>query len=248
MEERRKILIPVGAEPETPHFDAEETLLSARPVVPITRTETAPVFNNPHVAERAPFYRRSAFLSLIVIAAVGIGLAAGLAIARYRYMQRNASTVVARPAAETPVVNDTRTTATVQTPKDEEQAQAPTLPEVNIEEKTTGDDDAASKDDEARVATPGASSKAEEDAADRSKGDKGDKDDNARATAPATRDKKRKSDDDEDEIQDTPRAQRRARRVRDRDDEAVNIPRRVERASEQINRIREIFEGRPQRP
>lgn len=235
MEDRRKILIPVGSEPETPHFDAEETLLSARPVVPITHAESAPGFNNSQV--RAPFYRRSLFLPLVVIAAVGIGLAAGLVIARYRYVQRNATPIVAQPA-QAPVVNDTRTTATVQTPKDEQQAQAPALPEVKIEEKTTDDD--ALKGDGAKTAKPVASEKAEKGSANRDT----ERDDNAR-TNTTPREKRRVGD--EDEGKDAPRAQRRERRVRERDDTA-DIPRRMERASEQINRIREIFEGRPQRP
>jgi hypothetical protein len=242
MDERRKILIPVGSEPETPHFDAEETLLSARPVVPITPVEAAEVFNarRAGVAPRAPFYRSNAFLSLIVMAAVGIGLAAGLGIARYRYLRGPAAPVAAQPAAQSPVVNDTRT-ATVQTPKDNPQVQAPILPEVKIEEKTTGDDTA--KDDSAKVIKTGDSTKATERSTDKSSGDK---DDSAKTTTPATRDKRRESANEEDE--DIPRAQRRERRVRDRNDDTINIPRRMERASEQINRIREIFEGSQQRP
>src|SRR4051812_45571928 len=109
MEERRKIVIPLGAEPETPHFDAEETLLSARPVVPIANAESAPVFKHTAATTtRAPFYRRSLFLSLIVIAAVGIGLAAGLAIARYRYLQRSVAPIATQPAQPPPATNDTR--------------------------------------------------------------------------------------------------------------------------------------------
>ncbi|HKS27586.1 MAG TPA: hypothetical protein VJS44_07190 [Pyrinomonadaceae bacterium] len=242
MEDRRKIVIPL--QPETPHFDAEETLLSARPVVPITHAEPPPqaVFNGPEPSARTPFHRRSMFLPLVVIAAVSIGLAAGLGIARYRYVQPGASTVVAQPA-QAPAASDTRTTtaAATQTPKGDEQAQAPALPEVKIEEKTIDD---TSKEDEAQTVTPGASKKSEDDAADR-KSDDGE--DNARTTQPDTRREKRRAGDDADETQDTPRSQRRDRRVRDRNDEA-DIPRRIERASEQINRIREIFEGRPQRP
>jgi hypothetical protein len=242
MADRRKIVIPV--EPETPHFDAEETLLSARPVVPISHEESAPVFDSPQVVKRAPFYRRSLFLPLLVIAAVGIGLAAGLAIARYRYLQRSGSPVVSQPV-QAPAVNDTRTTttATVQTPNEDEQAQAPVLPEVKIEEKTTVDD---TREDDAKTATRGASSRNEEDDADRRNGDK---EDNARTTAPpATREKRRTNDDETETAQDSPRAQRRERRARNRAEDVDDIPRRVERASEQINRIREIFEGRPQRP
>ncbi|HEX8177592.1 MAG TPA: hypothetical protein VF543_21060 [Pyrinomonadaceae bacterium] len=240
MADRRKILIPV--EPETPHFDAEETLLSARPVVPITPAESAPVFDHPQASTRAPLYRHSLFLPLLVIAAVGIGLAAGLAIARYRYLQRSASPVVAQPA-QAPAVNDTRT-ATVQTPKSNEQAQVPALPEVKIEEKTTVDD---TREDDAKTATPGASTKDEERSADRSSRDK-DKEDNVKTSTPVTTRERKRADDEPDEVQDTPRAQRRERRARDRNEDVDDIPRRVERASEQINRIREIFEGRSQRP
>ena len=243
MEERRKILIPLGAEPETPHFDAEETLLSARPVVPIAHAESAPVFkDNAGAARRAPFYRRSLFLSLIVIAAVGIGLASGLAIARYRYLQRSAAPAIAQPAQQ-PAVNDTRTTATVQTPKDEP-AIHPALPEVKTEEKTTMDDSAAGDDSAKATATaPEVKTKAPENSAGKKDEDK---DDNAKTVTPppAARDRKRTSDDEEDESA-PPRAQRRERRTRNRDEDTVDIPRRIGRAGEQINRIREIFEGRP---
>jgi hypothetical protein len=248
MEERRKIVVPLGAEPETPHFDAEETLLSARPVVPITHAESAPIFKNTAAAQtRPPFYRRSLFLSLIVIAAVGIGLAAGLAIARYRYLQRSAAPVAQQPAQAQPAANDTRTTATVQTPKDEPVIH-PALPEVKTEEKTTVDA-AAGADESARATTtaPEVKTKAQESSTDRKDEDK---DDNVKTATPppAQRDRKRTSDDENDESS-APRAQRRERRVRNRsDDDTVDIPRRMERASEQINRIREIFEGRPQRP
>lgn len=236
MADRRKILIPV--EPETPHFDAEETLLSARPVVPIAPADSAAVFDRPQSSKRAPFYRRPLFLPLLVIAAVGIGLAAGLVIARYRYLQRSSSPVVAQPA-QAPAINDTRT-ATVQTPKSDERAQVPVLPEVKIEEKATVDD---TREDDAKTATPRANRKAEEEDAERSSRDR---DDNVRTSAPAATREKKRANDEAGEAQDTPRAQRRERRARDRNQDVDDIPRRVERASEQINRIREIFEGRPQ--
>jgi hypothetical protein len=240
MEERRKILIPLGHEPETPHFDAEETLLSARPVVPITSPGPAPVFNSSQGATRAPLYRRSAFLPLIVIAAIGIGLVAGLGIARYRYVQRSAAPVAAKPAPA-PVTSNTPAAATVQPPKDEQQSQTPALPEVKTEEEKT-DEVAAKADDNGRTATPGASEKTTESSGDKSAADR---EDNAKTPATAPRDKKRTGDDEEEEEAVPARAQRRERRVRNRNDETVDIPRRIERASEQINRIREIFEGRP---
>jgi hypothetical protein len=238
MEERRKILVPLGHEPETPHFDAEETLLSARPVVPIAGSEPAPVFNNSHGAPRAPLYRRTAFLPLIVIAAIGIGLVAGLVIARYRYVQRSAAPIAAKPAPA-PVASNTPATATLQPPKDEPRSQAPALPEVKTEEEKT--DEVAAKADNARTDTPGTSAKTTESSEGKSAADR---EGNAKTPTTAPRDRKRTSDDDQEEVVPV-RPQRRERRVRDRDDETVDVPRRIERASEQINRIREIFEGRP---
>lgn len=237
MEDRRKILVHINSEPETPHFDAEETLLSARPVVPIAPS-AAEDFKGVR-GNAVPFYKRSAFLALVVVAAVGIGLAAGLSIARYRYQPEDAT--VAQPA-QAPSANDTRT-ATVQTPKNQ---QAPTLPEVKIEEKTTASDTGAEdkeKADAPSLATK-VSTKVPESSKEKSSDDE---DNNVKATKPEPRDKRRASDDDESDTI-SPRAQRRERRGRNRDEDTVNLPRRIERAGEQINRIREIFEGSQQRP
>jgi hypothetical protein len=243
MADRRKILIPLGAEPETPHFDAEETLLSARPVVPIMPGEVREDFHYAPARPRPPFYKRPAFLTLIVMAAVGMGLAAGLGIARYRYQAAPAVAQPARPATPpaTTTAPDTRT-ATVQTPEDNQQEVAPALPEVKAEEKTTAGDAIGEEHDKTDEAeTPAkAPAKAPERSTEKSSGDD---EDNAKTATP---DKKRTNDEDED-ADNAPRAQRRERRVRNRDGETVDIPRRIGRAGEQINRIREIFEGR-QRP
>ena len=240
MEERRKIIIPVAAKPETPHFDAEETLLSARPVVPLSHASAAQNFNHAHTIKRAPFYRRNGFLMLVVTAAIGIGLAAGLGIARYRYT--SSAPVVARPAQPS-APSDTRT-ATVQPANDNQQAQTPVaLPEVKTGEDATVDENA--NGDKAQASVPESTTKVSSKAPDNST-DKDDDEGNAQTT---TRDRKRTGDDDDesDNANTSPRSQRRERRVRNRDDGTVDIPRTVERAGEQINRIREIFEGR-QRP
>ncbi|HEV7842718.1 MAG TPA: hypothetical protein VGO69_03435 [Pyrinomonadaceae bacterium] len=243
MEDRRKIVVPIGQEPETPHFDAEETLLSARPVVPIAPAAATEGFNGARALPRTPFYRRSAFLAFVVIAAVGIGLAAGLSIARYRYQPEDASTAVAQPA-QVPSASDRRT-ATVQPPKDQ-QSQATTLPEVKIDEKTTVNDTGTEDNEKTDRPEPTTRvlTKAPESSKEKSSNDK---DDNVKTTKPEPRDKKRTSDDEESDTG-APRAQRRERRVRNRDENTVDIPRRIERAGEQINRIREIFEGSQQRP
>jgi hypothetical protein len=245
MDERRKILIPVGAEPETPQFDAEETLLSARPVVPIAPAAAAEDFNfaQPAVAP-APFYRRFSFLALIVVTAIGIGLAAGLGIARYQQGTQPAP-VAAQPAPEAPAVRDSRTVS-AQTQKDNQEAQAQQLPEVKIEETTAAVNETEAEKTEPAKEAPASSTKASRESTDKNNDDKRTEDNVKTTTPPAPRERPRA--DDTEEGTDVPRAQRRQRRVRDRDDDAVIIPRRIERASEQINRIREIFEGSPQRP
>jgi len=249
MEDRRRIVVPIGSEPETPHFDAEETLLSARPVVPIAPAVAAEGFNNSQSLPRTPFYRRSAFLALVVISAVGIGLAAGLSIARYHYQPEDARTTAVAQPAQVPSAASDKRTATIQPPEDQ-QSQATALPEVKIEEKTTVGDTSAEDNEKADAPEPTTkvSTKAPESSKEKSSDDR---DDNVKITKPEPRDKKRASDDDDESYTDAPRAQRRERRGRnrDRDEDTVDIPRRIERAGERINRIREIFEGsQQQRP
>jgi hypothetical protein len=236
MEEKRRIVIPIGAKPETPQFDAEETLMSARPVVPLSAGETAG-----GAKARPSFYRSFPFLALIVIAATAVGLAGGLGIARYRYQQGNTA---AAPVATQPIPPPTDTrTATVTPPKEntrEGEPESPQLPDVKLGEKT-GDDPQA-KDDEAGKSQD--VTKAPEDSAE--KGSNGAKADD-RTTKPGARNRNRGDDTAEDE--DRPTASRRERRQQDnRNDDTLDVPRQIERASERINRIREIFEGRPVRP
>ncbi len=239
MEERRKIVIPIGEKPQTPQFDAEETLLSARPVVPLASDSARDREAQP--IARVPFYRRASFLSLIVLVSVGLGLTAGLGIARYRYLRNSSASA---PIAAQPAQTDTRAT-TVQASEGNQQAQAPQLPEVktdNTNRSVTNETDEAAKADEGAQTAP-ASAKVPDAEKDRSTSDNEDED---RASTTARRDNKG-TDDNEEESDDATRAQRRNRRQRNRDDE-LTVPRTIERTTEQINRIREIFEGQRQRP
>lgn len=244
MEDRRKIIIPIGAKPETPQFDAEETLASARPVVPLA----APGRGQGELKAargRVPVYRRISFLALITITAIIIGMAAGLNLARYRYQQRNATAVAAQPA-QAPA-NGEPHAVTVQNSQPDKQAQAAQLPEVKTEEKTP--DDKAKTDETAKANTPekAKTSETPETSSDKGTGDK-QTEDTAKTSRPGARDKKRT--DDEAENDNAPRTQKRDRRQKNSNDSnnPLDVPNQIERASEQINRIREIFEGRPQRP
>ena len=253
MEQKRKIVVPLSSEPETPHFDAEETLLSARPVVPLAGGETRRAAHRNGPAARGPFYRSLPFLALIVVAAIGIGTLGGLGIARYQYEQRGASSVATQPVPAPAA--DTRTTATVRTPDVTAQPQAPSVPEVRIEDKSAETETAA--EDSAEKA-PASRTKVSDEVEDkRAEGKKEDKKENKRedkrreddvqTLPPPSRDRGRTYENNDDDI--PPRAQRRERRQRDRNSDGItDVPRQIERVDEQINRIREIFEGRQQRP
>lgn len=92
MEDRRKIIIPTGAEGaealETPHFDTEAAR-AARPVVPL-----AAQFGGAESPPRSPHYTQSELprpnkfspwlLSLVILAAMSVGAAAALALDYYR--------------------------------------------------------------------------------------------------------------------------------------------------------------------
>ena len=232
MEKKSKIVIPVPARPETPQFDAEETLLSARPVVPLQSGQTGA----PSAAASVPFYKRFSFLALVVIAAVGLGLVGGLGLAHMQSRQGSNAPLATQPAQAT---TDAPTVKA-------EQTRMPVVPEVKIEEPSAGrvseeDQDADKKEDD-----EGKSAKvAAEDKSKKTDDEKG-KADEVKSVPPATRDKSRNANDEE-EIDDADiRARRRERRRRQRDDEDIDVPRQIERASERINRIREIFEGRQQ--
>jgi hypothetical protein len=242
MAERRKIIIETGADPDeplpTPHFDAEATL-TARPVVPLNDQETYQM----HYGGRAqkPFWKRPVLLALIVLVAVGIGVAAGLTIGMYRNRQAAetpvaatppsaaedaaADQVIEEPQPQPPVTQEARAVVPDE-PEEEEGAPAPAAePKVEERERTTRSERKAD-DDEARQP--------------------------AAAKPAVVRDKKPIKVDEyiiedgrearraeKEQRREERRAERRERRRRERGGE-INI----ERAGREVDRIREIFEGR----
>jgi hypothetical protein len=111
MEEKDKIIISTGHEPEegleTPHFDAEETLLAARPVVPLTeeaievaRSTGSSLGTRAEVAAQ-PLSKRIPVLALVIIAAVSVGLASGLAIGLYQGRQHRTVPAAAQSSSAT---------------------------------------------------------------------------------------------------------------------------------------------------
>jgi hypothetical protein len=240
MAEIKKIIIPTGANPDeslpTPHFDAEATL-TARPVIPLSEQERLRMRRGGYAAGvEKPFWKRPMLLALIVLIAVGVGVAAGLAIGIYRN----------RSTAQNPVASAPPST-TVENAKADQQVEQPAP-------VTTRQASAAVP--ETRVETSPAQPKAEERELparndERTARNERKSDDNE-VTPPLVRDKKRdrKTDADDDEVLNDRQAERerrrddrRERRGRRRDEEDMtDIPRQIERAGR--NRIREIFEGR----
>ncbi|MDT4896533.1 MAG: hypothetical protein QOH25_1610 [Acidobacteriota bacterium] len=242
MAERRKIIIQTGEgtdEPlPTPHFDAEATL-TARPVVPLTEQETHRMPYGDYAGRaQKPFWKRPALLVAIVLAAIGVGVAAGLAIGVYR--NRNApETPVA--TAPTPAVENTNLGQKV------EPVPMPTQERVATVTEQPEEDPAVEPKEEERERTT-------------ARNERKDNDDDVShpvvAKPPVVRDKKPIKVDEyiiedgraerqaeKEQRREERRAERRERRRR-QDDEAISIPRGVERAGREVNRIREIFEGR----
>jgi type IV secretory pathway VirB10-like protein len=242
MAEIKKIIIPTGDSPDeslpTPHFDAEATL-TARPVIPLTEQEKFRMQHGGYVAgAQTPFWKRPALLALIVLVAIGVGVAAGLTIGIYRN----------RSAAQAPVASEPPSTSVENAKVDQPVIEQP-VPQPTRQ--------ARADVPETTVETP-AEPKAEE----RDRNERNDervpvrnerkRDDNDVAPPVVVRDKKRdrKAEDDDGEVfndrqaeRERRREDRRERRRRGRDEEdAIDIPRQIERAGR--NRIREIFEGR----
>lgn len=252
MEDKDKIIISTGHEPEeeleTPHFDAEETLLAARPVVPLTdeAIEASQHKARTGFAAQTPA-RRIPILALVIIAAVSVGLAGGLAIGLYqgRQQQQKTTPAAAQPSSATTTI-DTR----LQKPAEEtDKTQSPSVQTVADVNKTT-EPVVVSQSESGQIVVPEEvpETRANPRVSDVPKSERqaapDRKDDERPATLPlpaATRRKakeERAADDDGDKKQKS--ARRRRVFERDRDDDA---PRRVERAGQELNRIRDIFEG-----
>lgn len=266
MEQRRKIIIPTGSDPDetlsTPHFDTEATL-SARPVVPLaepgSRTpgmayasagQGAAYKPRQSVAASSPWKRST--LILIVLAAVSVGVASGLAIGFYQTRTKApAANVTAQPNAS------------------EQQQQATVQPAPEPQQSTRAQQPEAVVAPPAEVQLPDAPAEKatkESATAKKSSDDDAQPDDKQASRSQSRRDEERdapviardrRADDDDVIIRDERddrrarrerrREERREERRRERGDDAYdpqNIPRPVERVRQSINRIRDIFEGR----
>ncbi|HUQ34700.1 MAG TPA: hypothetical protein VM095_21460 [Pyrinomonadaceae bacterium] len=255
MAERRKIIIETGAADEplsTPHFDTEATL-TARPVVPLNEQDVHQLPYGAHSGRAAarPFWKRPAMLALIVLVAVGIGVGAGLGIGLYRNRQTAPTPVAAAPSSTAEDVDAGQTVEHLPAPPQptpQERAAVPTdereappvepkredEPKVEERERTAITARNERKDDDDEAIRPAAAGKPAT---------------VARAKKPIKVDEYIVEDGrgegraEEDQRREERRAERRERRRRRRESE-MDIPRDMDRAGKEVNRIREIFEGR----
>lgn len=250
MEERRKIIIQTGTEPDealsTPHFDAEATL-AARPVVPLAGPAVQPA-RNAYSAPRAgasSSWKRSTLI-LIVLFAISIGVMSGLAIGFY---QSRKKAPAAPPVVTAPAVNEPQQATVQPQPEPKQSTRVPKQPE----------EEAAQPETEAQ--TPVTLPDKETDKKDST--DETERNDKRAARDDAKRDEEQRvppavvrqepADDPIADERDERRARREERQRRreerrrqreENEDGPLNVPRPIERAQQQINRIRDIFEGR----
>jgi hypothetical protein len=252
MDEKDKIVISTGHEPEegleTPHFDAEETLLAARPVVPLTEDAIEAAHSARAKAARAPMTNtRFPMLALIIIAAVSVGLASGLAIGLYQGRQK-ATPVSAQPSSTTTTAADTQFK---QKPAQEEiKTQLPSVQTVaETDTDQQGEPTALSQPEGDLTNEEVVETKARPEDSDTPKPEREAAPDKKRSdekqTPPPAATRKKPQDDLRADDDDGNKRQRAARRraIREQEDTYDDVPQRIERAGQELNRIREIFEG-----
>jgi type IV secretory pathway VirB10-like protein len=222
--ERRKIIIPTGAQPDeplpTPHFDAEATL-TARRVVPLSEQDTSRRQHGGYAKGAAkPFWKRPALLALIVLVAIGLGVAAGFAISMYRNRQ-----TAQTPAASAPPA--TVENAKAGQPTVEQPAQTPTPQARVVVPEKPAETPAEQKDDDDQEVVPPVVRGNKHD-------QKNDNDDDAQAPDEKQAERERRREE-----------RREARRRQREGNDPLDVRGQINRAGRQIsNRIREIFEGR----
>jgi hypothetical protein len=232
---------------ETPQFDAEETLLAARPVVPLSEEALEAArssSNNTRAAVAArPLTKRIPVLALVIIGAVSVGLASGLAIGLYQGRQQRANPATAQPS----LTRTTEDTRLKQQPAEEtSNRQLPSVQTVADGDKPT-EPVVVAQSESGQIVVPEEvpETKASPRTSDIPKPEREasrDKDTQDEKPAPAaTRKKAQNVREDDDGSDKNRRLMRRRRTVeRDRDDD---VPQRIERTGQELNRIREIFEG-----
>ncbi len=235
-----------------PHFNEEATILSARPVVPLASSGSyAAALRS---ATNTPLVKRFLPLALIVAAAVGIGIAGGLAISRRQANQTEATSTAAVGAAG--AIKPASSTAN-EASNQQVQYTVTTAREKSVKPETQTTVNSVQPNDAPAVKTTTPIATASTATRDKQKRVSVEPAPPQQISLPPTQTRNRKAQEasvsDEDEARardDEARAERRAaraerRRAQNNQPDAATppLPRQVERATQQLNRIKDIFEG-----
>jgi hypothetical protein len=258
MAERRKILIPTGAEDsgplETPHFDTEAAR-AARPVVPLASPsgELEPLPQSVHFTQSEPVRRGRVspwLLALVILAAMSVGAAGALALDYYRNHKHDEAQAAIQPSdaaiptdahpVQTPPLEENHNTASpaapasINTKKDE---QSPS-PASNASTAAAVVKTEKSPEPVARPKSP--ATQPERSAREERKQDERPQPD----AREARREKQREAMNEEGPDDPDPRRPgRRQRHPRDPEIRPEDVPPQLKRANQELHRIREIFEG-----
>jgi hypothetical protein len=258
MAERRKILIPTGADDtgsiETPHFDTEAAR-SARPVVPLSAQsgDLGPLPQSVHYTQSEPV-RRAKFspwlLGLVILAAMSAGAAGALALDYYRNHKHGETQAAIQPS-DAAVATDTSGTRPTENPLQEnrqidspassnaKKVEASPSPAHETSTAVATVSTEKSPEPAARPKSPAASQPQPEHPAREDRR----QDERPPDAREARRERQREVTSEEGP--DDPDSRRPGRRRHGRDIEVrpEDVPPQVKRANQELHRIREIFEG-----
>lgn len=256
MEDRRKIVIPTGAEEaeplETPHFDTEAAR-AARPVVPLAAT---PALSDAELPPRSVHYTQSELpprtrlspwlLSLVILAAMSVGAALALALDYYRnhksedarpetheVAQPSGATVVPdtrpaeKPIEQTRVVEPAAERAPVSMTRAQESPSPTPAPSAPVT-ATQKSPDAVARPKPGATVTPAREER---------------KQDEPQTVARETRREKPPKDEEAQNDTEARRQARKQRRPQEIEVGPDSVTPQIKRASQELHRIREIFEG-----
>lgn len=236
MEERRKIIIPTGANPDessSQQFFNTQATRAAQPVVPLPEAAvSAPLAAaavTPAMAQqpvKANGSRRSLLLAFLILIGVGIGVAAGVVISGSKSAETEAAPSLAiRPyEGKSPSVLPWTHTPDEPIVEEETTAQA-TVPDEVIQQTP----DKAPDKPPVRVADNDDRETKSERKAERQE---------------ERRERREQRQEDREEQKHERQRQRRANRGNN-DDDLPQDP--LKRSRDEINRVREIFEGPPRK-
>jgi hypothetical protein len=257
MAERRKILIPTGAEDsgplETPHFDTEAAR-TARPVVPLAGQsgDLGTLPQSVHYTQSEPARRARVspwLVGLVILAAMSAGAAGALALDYYRNhkqdetqaaIQSSEAAVAPETSDAQPLKNNSAENRKVESPA------APATTNSNSAERSPSPASNAStaavqieKSPEPAAKPKPSASQPEHSAREERKPDERQPD-----AREARRERQREASNEEGSDDPDLRARnRRQRHPRDSEVRPDDVPPQIKRTTQELHRIREIFEG-----